>query len=81
MVQQNARSRSNRPTSRALTVIQMRVRPFIYASTLALAITMAVASGALGAQQVIKCYFKDCLVFEDGSRFCTIKEVPCESQT
>jgi hypothetical protein len=61
--------------------MQLRARRTMLASALALAVTAPVASGVLGAQQVIKCYFKDCLVFEDGSRFCTIKEVPCESQT
>ena len=39
------------------------------------------ASRALNAQQEIRCYFKDCLVFEDGSRLCTVKEVPCEHET
>lgn len=61
--------------------MQMRARRNIVASAFALAITVPVAGGVLGAQQVIKCYFKDCLVFEDGSRFCTTKEVPCESET
>lgn len=61
--------------------MQMRARRVTLASALALAITVPVASGVLGAQQVMKCYFKDCLVFEDGSRFCTVKEVPCESET
>ena len=37
------------------------------------------AARVLNAQQVVKCYFKDCLVFEDGSRLCTVKEVPCEN--
>lgn len=27
--------------------------------------------------QETKCYFKDCVVFPDGSRFCEVKEVPC----
>jgi hypothetical protein len=29
----------------------------------------------------MKCYFKDCIVFEDGSRLCQVKEVPCPTET
>lgn len=50
----------------------------------------ALAAGlvALGAPvaghvyaQTTKCYFKDCIVFPDGSRWCEVKEVPCPTQT
>lgn len=39
-----------------------------------------VATRMLHAQEM-KCYFKDCVVFEDGSRLCEVKEVPCPAQT
>ena len=28
----------------------------------------------------MKCYFKDCVVFPDGSRFCEVKEIPCPKE-
>lgn len=31
--------------------------------------------------QVTKCYFKDCIVFENGTRICEVKEVPCPTVT
>lgn len=60
--------------------MQMRVRRIIFLGALAVATTAPIASRVLHGQQVIKCYFKDCLVFEDGSRLCTVKEVPCENE-
>lgn len=31
--------------------------------------------------QTMKCYFKDCIVFADGSRMCEVKEVPCPNES
>lgn len=31
--------------------------------------------------QTMKCYFKDCLVYPDGSRICEVKEVPCPNES
>jgi hypothetical protein len=31
--------------------------------------------------QTVKCYFKDCIVFADGSRICEVKEVPCPNES
>ena len=31
--------------------------------------------------QEVKCYFKDCIVFADGSRVCDVKEVPCPNES
>lgn len=45
-----------------------------------LAMVMApIGTRVLHAQ--MKCYFKDCIVFADGSRLCQVKEVPCPTET
>lgn len=31
--------------------------------------------------QTVKCYFKDCIVYPDGSRICEVKEVPCPNES
>ena len=61
--------------------MRLRIRKFILTGIIAAAITVPVANRVLHAQQVVKCYFKDCLVFENGSRLCTVKEVPCENES
>lgn len=47
----------------------------------AAAIVVTAVAGPTGIRllhaQELKCYFKDCVVFEDGSRYCEVKEVPC----
>ncbi|HEX6369188.1 MAG TPA: hypothetical protein VF006_09665 [Longimicrobium sp.] len=50
------------------------------AGVMGAAVVVLVAVRAAGAQQVVKCYFKDCLVFEDGSRLCEVKEIPCPNE-
>ena len=57
---------------------QKRIRYTILAAGL-LAVGAPVAS-RLHAQWV-KCYFKDCLVYPDGSRICEVKEVPCPNES
>ncbi len=44
------------------------------------AVAVPMAGRVLHAQEM-KCYFKDCIVFDDGSRLCEVKEVPCPEQT
>jgi hypothetical protein len=43
------------------------------------AVAASLAGRALYAQEM-KCYFKQCIVFEDGSRLCEVKEIPCPEQ-
>jgi hypothetical protein len=31
--------------------------------------------------QTVTCYFKDCIVYADGSRFCEVKQVPCPNES
>ena len=63
--------------------MQKHIRHVILAGavTAAAAAAVPIAGRGLAAQQVVRCYFKDCLVFADGSRLCTVKEVPCEKET
>jgi hypothetical protein len=61
--------------------MQKRIRYTVLAAGIMAAVVPPLANRALNAQQEIRCYFKDCLVFEDGSRLCTVKEVPCENET
>ena len=61
--------------------MQKRIHYAELAAGIMAAIAAPFADRALNAQQEIRCYFKDCLVFEDGSRLCTVKEVPCEHET
>lgn len=61
--------------------MQKDVRIAVLAAGIIAAVAAPLASRALNAQQEIRCYFKDCLVFEDGSRLCTVKEVPCQHET
>ena len=61
--------------------MKTHVRYARLAAGITAAVAAPLASHALNAQQEIRCYFKDCLVFEDGSRLCTVKEVPCENET
>ncbi|HEX8392141.1 MAG TPA: hypothetical protein VF665_07310 [Longimicrobium sp.] len=30
--------------------------------------------------QTTKCYFKDCVVYEDGTRLCQVREIACPAQ-
>jgi hypothetical protein len=60
--------------------MQLRIRRIVLGAAVLAAVGVPIASHVLQAQQVIKCYFKDCLVFEDGSRLCTVKEVPCPNE-
>jgi hypothetical protein len=60
--------------------MQKRIRYTVLGAGL-MAVVAPLANCALNAQQEVRCYFKDCLVFEDGSRLCTVKEVPCEHET
>jgi hypothetical protein len=60
--------------------MQKSSRTAVLAACLAATVAVPIATWALGAQQVIKCYFKDCLVFADGSRLCEVKEVPCPKE-
>jgi hypothetical protein len=61
--------------------MQKHVRHAVLATGIVAAVVAPLANRVLSAQQEIKCYFKDCVVFEDGSRLCTVKEVPCEHET
>jgi hypothetical protein len=54
------------------------IRYTIFAATV-LAVGAPIASHVYA--QTVKCYFKDCIVFADGSRICEVKEVPCPSET
>lgn len=40
-----------------------------------------VAVRSAPAQATVKCYFKTCMVYPDGSRICQVEEVPCPTQT
>ena len=55
-----------------------RIRYMVFAAGL-LAAGAPVASHLYA--QTVKCYFKDCIVYADGSRFCEVKEVPCPNET
>lgn len=61
--------------------MQKRIRYTVLAAGIMGTLVAPLATRALNAQQEIRCYFMDCLVFEDGSRLCTVKEVPCEHET
>jgi hypothetical protein len=51
-------------------------RAVLAAGLLISAIATPHAVRVLHAQDT-KCYFKDCIVFENGSRICTVREVAC----
>jgi hypothetical protein len=52
------------------------MRRAVFAAGLLVAgVAAPAASRALYAQTT--CYFKDCLVYPDGSRLCSVKQVPC----
>lgn len=55
-----------------------RIRYTMLAASL-LAVGAPIASHVYA--QTVKCYFKDCLVFADGSRVCEVKEVPCPNES
>lgn len=55
-----------------------RIRYAMLAASL-LAVGAPIASHVYA--QTVKCYFKDCLVFADGSRICEVKEVPCPNES
>jgi hypothetical protein len=56
-------------------VLQRGIRYLVLATAVA-AVGVPIAS-RLQAQT--RCYFKDCLVFENGARICEVREVPCPS--
>jgi hypothetical protein len=60
--------------------MQKRLRIAVLAAGIAAAFAGPLVTRAAHAQQVIKCYFKECLVFADGSRLCDVKEVPCPKE-
>lgn len=55
------------------------LRKMLFAGGIAAMVMMPIATRVLHAQ--MKCYFKDCVVFADGSRLCQVKEVPCPTET
>lgn len=57
-------------------MVQKRIRYVVAAA----AVAVAMAGRVLHAQE-LKCYFKDCIVFEDGSRLCEVREIPCPEET
>jgi hypothetical protein len=57
-------------------MIRRKVRWAAAAAVVVTAVAAPTASRLLHAQE-LKCYFKDCVVFDDGSRLCEVKEVPC----
>lgn len=55
------------------------LRKSLLAGGLVAIVMTPIATRVLHAQ--MKCYFKDCIVFEDGSRLCKVREVPCPTET
>lgn len=43
------------------------------------AVAAPIATEVLHAQ--VRCYFKDCLVYPDGTRSCKVTEIPCPTAT
>lgn len=60
-------------------MFQKRIRYSVLAA--GLLVIGAPIAGHVHAQAVMKCYFKDCIVYPDGTRWCEVKEVPCPSET
>ena len=53
-----------------------------FAAVLLLAALGGGLAGGIRLQaQTTKCYFKDCLVFLNGTRICEVREVPCPEAT
>jgi hypothetical protein len=60
-------------------IAKRKRRAVLAAGFLIAAIATPHAVRVLHAQDT-KCYFKDCIVFADGSRLCTVREVPCPAE-
>ncbi|MBB4639020.1 hypothetical protein [Longimicrobium terrae] len=51
------------------------------AAALLLAVAIGAPAGAALLHAQTKCFFKDCLVFPNGTRVCEVREVACPEAT